>query len=233
MERLEKIIIALGGIAILSIMFLTILVVSVIMSFDTEPENFSHQIEYSADLRANGTLNETVILVPYPDDERFRNAVENNVQDPNVTISNDFNASTSITDSGLLKLDIGDFRPQTREERFIDITENPVFPDRYNESGDLRERNVSGITAYSSYDFYVRIDYNRSIDTMDGLTNEPHLASNTTECQNVRESGCASTKAYMNYTTSNDTYLEFDVGIEGRNTWNEGFSWRGNSYRQR
>lgn len=36
----------------------------------------------------------------------------------------------------------------------------------------------------------------------------------------------------MNYDADNETYLEFDVGLEGRNSWNEGFSWRGNNYRQ-
>ncbi|MFO7793599.1 MAG: hypothetical protein R6V35_01340 [Candidatus Nanohaloarchaea archaeon] len=228
MDRLAKIGIAIGVFAIVLVMVLVGLAVSLLMSLDTEPENFSHQIEYSAELRANGTLNDTEILLPYPEDERFRNAIENSSQDPNVTISNDFNASTSITDSGYLRLDIGDFGPETRDERFGDAEP----PDSFNESGYVERINVSGIREYSSYDFYIRIDYNRSINTSRGLTEEPHLISNTTECQNARESGCATTQAYMNYEAGNETYLEFDVGLEGRNSWNEGFSWRGNSYRQ-
>lgn len=232
MDRLAKIGIILGGIAILAILLLVGLTVSLIMSLDTEPENFSHQVEYSAELRTNGTLNDTEILVPYPEDERFREVIENSSEDTNVTLTNDLNASTSITDSGYLRLDIGDFRPQTREERYRDITDNPTFPDEYNESGDMRERNVSGISKYSSYDFYIRIDYNRSINTSRGLTEEPHLISNSTECQNARESGCAVTRTYMSYDAADETYLEFDVGLEGRNSWNEGFSWGGNSYRQ-
>ena len=232
MDRLTKVAAALGILLLLSIMAGTALFVSLILSLDSEPQNFSHQIEYSAELRTNGTLNDTEILVPFPEDERFRDAVENGTEDPNVTISNDLNASTSITDSGYLRLDIGDFRPRSREERFRDIAENPTFPDDYNESGDIRKINVSGIREYSSYDFYIRIDYNRTINTSEGLTEEPHLVSNFTECQNARESGCATTRAYFDYEASNETYLEFDVGLEGRNSWNEGFSWRGNSYRQ-
>ena len=228
MDRLTKVAAALGILLLLSIMAGTALFVSLILSLDSEPQNFSHQIEYSAELRTNGTLNDTEMLVPFPEDERFRDAVENGSEDPNVTISNDLNASTSITDSGYLRLDIGDFRPQTREERFGDAEPPPSF----NDSGDIREINVSGIREYSSYDFYIRIDYNRTINTSEGLTEEPHLISNTTECRNARESGCATTRAYFDYETSDETYLEFDVGLEGRNSWNEGFSWRDNSYRQ-
>ena len=228
MDRLAKIGVAVGVVGILLVLFLIGLTVSLIMSLDSEPENFSHQIEYSAELRTNVTLNDTEILLPFPEDERFRNAVENDSEDPNVTISNDFNASTSITDSGYLRLDIGDFRPETPEERFGETE----FPDSFNESGELRSANVSGIRKYTSYDFYIRIDYNRSINTSNGLTKEPYLVSNTTECQNARESGCATTQAYMNYETGDQTYLEFDVSLEGRNSWNEGFSWQGNSYRQ-
>lgn len=228
MDRLAKIGVVVGAIAIIGVLLLIGLTVSIIMSLDTEPENFSHQIEYSVELRTNGTLNDTEILAPYPEDERFRKVIQNRSEGPNVTVSNDFNASTSITDSGYLKLDIGDFRPETRDERFSDSRLNRSL----NRSGELRKSNVSGIREYSSYDFYIRIDYNRSIDTREGLTTEPHLVSNTTECQNARESGCATTKAYMNYEATNETYLEFDVGIEGRNSWNEGFSWRGNNYRQ-
>jgi hypothetical protein len=228
MDRLAKIGVALGVAGILLVLFLIGLTVSLIMSLNSEPENFSHQIEYSAELRTNGTLNDTEILLPFPEDGRFRNAVENDSLGPNVTISDDFNASTSITDSGYLRLDIGDFRPETPEERFGDAE----LPDSFNESGELRSANVSGIRKYTSYDFYIRIDYNRSVNTSNGLTKEPHLVSNTTECQNARESGCATTQAYMNYDAGDQTYLEFDVGLEGRNTWNEGFSWQGNSYRQ-
>ena len=232
MDRLAKIGVALGVIGILAVIGVISFAVALFSALDGEAQNFSHQIEYSAEVRANGTLNDTEILLPYPEDKRFREALENGSVDPNVTISNDFNASTSITDEGYLRLDIGDFRPETREERFRDITENPTFPDDFNESSDLRERNVSGIHEYSSYDFYIRIDYNRSINTREGLEQEPHLVSNVSECQNVHESGCATSKAYLSYDASNDTYLEMNFGVEGRNSWNEGFSWRGNSYRQ-
>ena len=232
MDRLAKIGAALGVLLLLVVMALTALFVSLILSLDSEPQNFSHEIEYSAELRTNGTLNDTEILVPYPDDQRFRNALLNGSEDPNVTISNDLNASTSITDSGYLRMDLGDFRPQTREQRYREITGNSTLPDDYNESGDLRERNVSGIHGYSSYNFYIRINYNRTINTSEGLTEEPRLVSNVSECQNARESGCATSRAYFDYEASNETYLEFDVGLEGRNTWNEGFSWQGNSYRQ-
>ena len=228
MDRLAKIGIAIGVSGILLVLVLIGLAISLISSLDTDPQNFSHQIDYSVELRTNGTLNDTEILVPYPNDERFRNIVENRSENPNVTISNDFNASTSITDSGLLKLDIGDFRPETREEKLRYLEENTEF----NDSEEIRKINVSGINEYSSYDFYIRIDYNRSINTSKGLTEEPHLISNSAECQNARESGCATTQAYMNYEAGDQTYLEFDIGLEGRNSWNEGFSWRGNSYRQ-
>lgn len=228
MDRLAKIAVAIGALGILAILLLIGLTVSIIMSLDSEPENFSHQIEYSVELRANGTMNDTEILVPYPQDERFKQVIENDTITPNVTISNDFNASTSITDSGLLKLDIGDFRPETREERFGDRMESHS----YNESGRLRQENVSGITEYSSYDFYVRIGYNKSIDTKNGLETEPHLISNSTECQNARVSGCASTKAFASYDADDKTYMEFDVGLEGRNNWQDGFNRIGNSYRQ-
>jgi hypothetical protein len=231
MDWLAKIGVALGVIGILVVIGVISFTVALFSALDGEAQSFSHQIEYNAEIRANGSLNDTEILLPYPEDKRFREAL-NGSADPNVTVSNEFNASTSITDDGYLRLDIGDFRPQTREERFRDITENPVFPDDFNESGDLRERNVSGIQQYSSYDFYIRIDYNRSINTSEGLKEEPHLVSNVSECQNARESGCATSKAYLSYEARNDTYLEMDVGIEGRNSWNEGFSWRGNSYRQ-
>lgn len=232
MDKLAKLAVAIGGLGVLAVLLLIGLTVSIVMSLDTEPENFSHQIEYSVELRTNGTINDTEILVPYPDDKRFRQLIENGTEDPNATVSNDFNASTSMTDSGYLKLDIGDFSPETREERFGDSERPPSF----NRSGQLRETNISddlsGIREYSSYDFYIRIDYNRTINTSEGLTEEPHLVSNSTECQSPRTSGCASTEAYMDYEAGNDTYLEFDIGLEGRNTWNEGFSWQGNSYRQ-
>jgi len=197
------------------------------MSLDTGPENFSHQVEYNVDLRTNGTLNDTSLLFPYPEDEKFHQAIENDSAQ-NVSIANDFNASTSITGSGYLKLDVGDFRPQTKNERYSSERIN-ITPE---ENEELRRNNLTGIREYSSYEFIVQIDYNRSIDTREGLTNEPHLSSNTAECRNARESGCASTEAFLSYETGDDTYLEADVNIVGRNTWNEGFSWQGNEYRQ-
>ena len=227
MDRLAKIGIGLGVISLLAIMLVVGLTISFITSFDTEPQDFSHQIEYSVELRTNGTLNDTEILVPYPEDERFREVIENESR-TNVTISNDLNASTSITDSGYLRLDLGDFRPETRDERFGDIE----MPPSYNESGNIRKSNFSGIREYSSYDFYIRIDYNRSINTTNGLTEEPHLISNSTECREARETGCATTKTFMNYEADNGTYLEFDIGVEGRNRWREGFHGSSNSYRQ-
>ena len=180
---------------------------------------------YDASFTANGSLNDTVLILPYPDDERFRNVL--NGTDPNATIINDFNASTSITDSGLLRLELGDFRPETREQRFR--SEVNITPEQ-NES--IRQANFSGINRYSSYDFIVKIEYNRSIDTRRGLSNEPHLDSNSSECLSSRESGCAVTEAFLSYEAGNDTFVELDVGIEGRNSWTEGFSWQGNSYRQ-
>lgn len=225
MDRLAKIGVALGAVGILLVIGLISSVIALISALDGEPQNFSHQVEYSAEVRANGTLNDTEILLPYPEDERFRQAL--NGEDPNVTIVNDFNASTSITDSGLLRLDIRDFRPETREERFT--REVNITPE---EDEELRRVNFSGIREYSSYDFIVQIDYNRSIDTERGLENEPHLSSNSTECESPRETGCATTQAYLSYEARNNTYLEMDAGIYGMNQWTEGFSWRSNSYRQ-
>ena len=92
MDRLTKVAAALGILLLLSIMAGTALFVSLILSLDSEPQNFSHQIEYSAELRTNGSLNDTEMLVPFPEDERFRDAVENGSEDPNITISNDLNA---------------------------------------------------------------------------------------------------------------------------------------------
>jgi|GEM_PF-1215899 len=227
MNLREKLAVGFGVLILVSLSVSVGLLFSFVSAFDTEPQDFSHQIEYSVELRTNGTLNDTEILVPYPEDETFREVIDNGSR-TNVTFSNDFNASTSVTDDGYLRLNLGDFRPETRDERFGDIE----MPDSFNESGNVRKTNVSGIREYSSYDFYIRIDYNRSINTTNGLTEEPHLVSNSTECQEARESGCATTKAFMSYEVDNDTYLEFDIGLEGRNRWREGFHGSSNSYRQ-
>lgn len=226
MDRMEKIIVALVAIFIVSASIFVGLAVSFFSAFDSEPQNFSHRIEYSAEIRANGTLNDTEFLLPYPENEKFREALENDSPE-NVTVINDFNASTSLTDSGLLRLDIGDFRPETREERFS--RETNISPE---ENERIEEDNLSGINEYSSYNFLVQIDYNRSIDTRRGLSSEPHLPSNSSECRTPRESGCAAAEAYLSYDAENSTYLELSVGIDGWNEWNEGFSWQGNSYRQ-
>lgn len=227
MERMEKFIVALVAVFIVSASLLVGLTASFFAALDGEPQNFSHRIEYSAEIRANGTLNDTEFLLPYPDDEKFREALVNDSLE-NVTVINDFNASTSLTDSGLLRLDIGDFRPETREERFPREDVN-ITPE---EGEKIKEADFSGINEYSSYSFIVQIDYNRSIDTRRGLSNEPYLSSNSTECRSPRESGCATTEAFLSYEADNSTYLEMSVGIDGWNEWTEGFSWSGNSYRQ-
>ncbi len=225
----------IAGILLAAIIVLTAvaigIVVLVIFSIGTsgpDPGSFMHQVEYTAEFRFNGTLNDTEIIVPYPDDGRFQSAIRGN---SDARLSNELNASLSIVNTSrgeMLKLDVGDFTPRTDSERF----EREFRRLENNTDREIRRVNVTGLAKYSSYNLLVRFDYNRSLDTRNGLTNEPHLESTSAECRGPRESGCAMTGAFLNYTASNSTHMELSVRISGRNSW-WNWGWSGNSYSQR
>lgn len=190
--------------------------------------HLSHEVEYDAQIHTNGTLEDMKIMLPYPDDRRFVNAVNGN--ESNVSIHSDFNTSLEAvnTSRGMyLQLDADEFQPEKHSEGMPELNESELP----NET-EIGEVNRTGIDKYRRYDISITVDYNRTLDTRNGLTAEPHLRSNSTECRAPHQSGCATTKAFLQYETGNDTYLEMDAGIDGRNSWASGFSWSSNSYSQ-
>lgn len=231
MRKLTKIAgVVLAGIALLGLLLVGLVstVAFLIGGSSPEPDSFTHEVEYRIEFRTNGSLNNTELLVPYPEDQRFRSIIDGNTS--KVSIVNEMNASLSIVETsrgGMLRLDIGEFRPENRSERFE--TDRRIE----NETGELEvaRGNITGLAEYSSYDLTIRAKYNRTIDTRNGLTNEPHLRSTDAECAGPRETGCATTEAFVSYNASNDTHTELNVRLAGRNSWWD-WGWSGNEYRQ-
>ncbi|MCJ7479116.1 MAG: hypothetical protein MUP63_02970 [Candidatus Nanohaloarchaeota archaeon QJJ-7] len=200
---------------------------------EPEADSFSHEVEYRLEFQPNGTLNDTELIVPYPEDGRFQSAVRGNVS--NVSILNDMNASLSIVETSrgeMLRLEMGRFEPETREERFSS-SRDPEEMENVTGDVEIVERNISGDGGYTSYDLVIKAKYNRSLDTRNGLEDEPHLRSeSSTECRSPRETGCATTEAFVSYEASDSTHTELSVRLEGRNSW-WNWGWSGNSYSQR
>lgn len=232
MKRITKIVfLALGALLMLSAVLGGIALFTIFTFIDSEPEedSFRHEVEYTMEFTPNGTLNGTELIVPYPEDERFQSAIRGNTS--NVSIHNELNASLSIveTEKGeMLKLDVGDFTPELPEERF-----GPRATPR-NRTGDpeIREENVTGLNRYSPYSLVIKAEYNRSLDTKNGLENEPNLRSTKAKCQSPYAGDCATTEAYLKYNTSDDTHADLNVRLEGRNSW-WNLGWSSNTYSQR
>lgn len=120
------------------------------------------------EFRPNGTLNDTELIVPYPEDERFRSALKGD--EPNASLINELNASLSTveTERGeMLRLNIGDFTPQTQFQRFEPPKEIKRRVENGSEERKVIGRNITGTSRYSSYDLVVKIKYNRSLDQSD------------------------------------------------------------------
>lgn len=195
---------------------------------DAQPSHLSHEVEYSAQVHTNGTLENMTLMLPYPNDRRFMNAVNSN--DSNASIHSEFNASLKAVNTSrgtYLQIQAENFRPKEHTEGMPQLNESKLP-----EETEIVEVNRTGIDRYRRYDISIILDYNRSIDTRNGLTEEPHLRSNSTECREVHTGNCATSKAFLQYETGNNTYLEMDAGIDGRNSWASGFSWSSNSYSQ-
>ena len=222
-----------AAVIVFSLVIVFVLVFAgLILTLDTDPEpdSFSHEIEYGVELRANGSLNDTEFLVPYPEAENFRSALNSSTY--NVSLRNEMNASVSIVNTSrgeMLELDIGEFRPEKRgsnAETYRNDTETTVrVTDPGNELND-----------YNTYDFEVLIDYNRSLDTKKGLESEPHLPANRTRASNCGSIGdpvCfnSTTETFISFNASENTHTELSVELVGRNSW-WSLGWSGNEYRQ-
>jgi hypothetical protein len=239
MRRVFKIAgIVLGSFALLSLVLIALLfglLVSLGLE-EPEQESFAHEIEYSADFQANGTLNNTKFLLPYPESERFRQAVTEG-ENENISIHNEPNASLSLTNTSrgtMLQVDLGNFTPEVSSPR-----PTPINESEYPEEIESVEGNISNpiFEEYRSYDIVISVDYNRTIDTRNGLEVEPHLPANRTRtypCDHPGEPECfsSSTDVYLSYDAGNDAYVDLNLDLEGRNSW-WNLGWSGNSYSQR
>lgn len=234
--------IVLGSFALLSIVLIA-LFVGALLSLDYgERSHIDHEVEYTAEFTSNSSLNDTELLLPFPQDDNFQRKVMRNGS--NVSIHNEWDANLSIVNTSrgeMLKANIGDFKPQTRDERFETEVNMSRLPEEVEREEIVNNSSSSNGTTdfqdYSSYDLVISVDYNRTLDTRNGLETEPHLESNTsnrTDCGDMREScQVSTTQIFLDYEASNDAYLETEVGIQGSNSWAEGFSWNQNRYRQR
>lgn len=242
MKKEHKILAAVfGGFAVLSVLAIAAFIGLIISIGSGQPEegSFSHEVEYSADFTANGTLNDTVFYLPYPENKEFRETVRMNRS--NVSFHNEWNANLSIVNTSrgeMLKAEIGDFKPQRFDERFQEEINQTKLPDEVEREEILNKTDTNGteLSDYATYDLVISVDYNRSLDTRNGLTEEPHLRSNTTtltECGDSIRQNCnvTTTEAYLEYDTGNETYMEMSVRLDGRNSW-WNWGWSGNSYRQ-
>ncbi|MFQ3308412.1 MAG: hypothetical protein ACI977_000647 [Candidatus Nanohaloarchaea archaeon] len=226
------------GLLVASLAALTVIIIALTLTLllaigfmfsglGSEPSHIEHEVEYNAQIHTNGTLNDTRILLPYPQDDRFIEAV--NTNSTNVSIHNEFNTSLEAVNTSkgvFLELDMHRFQPEKRSRGLAEINDSKLP-----EKTEVREVNHTGIDKYKRYDLSIAVKYNRSLDTRRGLENEPHLRSNSTECRSYEEN-CATTEAFLQYDTGNETYLDMDVRIDGRNSWASGFSWSSNSYSQ-
>ncbi len=242
MKKEYKILAAVfGGFAVLSILAIAAFI-GLIMSIGSgQPEegSFTHEVEYSAEFTANGTLNDTVFYLPYPEDEEFRDKVRMNGS--NVSIHNEWDANLSVVNTSrgeMLKADIGDFQPQTFDDRFLEEINQTELPEEVERDEILNRTytNSTELSDYATYDLIISVDYNRTLDTRNGLTEEPHLNSNSTtlsDCGVGPRESCdvVTTDAFLSYDTSNETYMEMNVRLNGRNSWWD-WGWSGNSYRQ-
>lgn len=200
---------------------------------DAQPDSFSHEIDYTAEIHTNGTLNNTEILLPYPDDQLFVRAVNGNVS--NATVRNELNATLSAVNTSrgvMLKAEIDSFTPETHKQSIERINDSEL-PDDV----ELGQVNRTGIDRYRRHNIAVNIDYNRTINTSNGLKVEPHLRSErypAARCDQAGDPECfeSSTKAFLSYDTGNDTYMDLEVRLEGRNSWFT-MGWSSNSYSQR
>lgn len=200
-----------------------------------EPGSFTHEVEYSTEFQANGTLNDTEFLLPYPDSERFREAIVEG-ENENISIHNEPNATLSLTNTSngtMLNVDLGNFTPE------VSAPPTPINESDYPSEIESAEANISDpeFEEFQSYDIVISVDYNRTLDTRNGLETEPHLPSNIDQdypCDLPRKSECATatTEAFVSYDTGNDTYFDLNLDLEGRNSW-WAWGWNGNSYSQR
>jgi hypothetical protein len=228
------------ALAFLGTLFLLIIGIGLMLGGSgPEEDSFMHEVEYTADIQANGTLNDTEILLPFPQDEEFQKSVELNSS--NVSLHNDWNASLSVVNTSrgeMLEADIGEFDPEHSRERFQRMINNTDI----NETGTEIERpkvrtgemNGTEINDYVSYSLVILVDYNRTLDTRNGLETEPHLFSNRSadDCGPSETDECVSTEAYLSYDTGNGTHVDLNVDLEGRNSW-WNWGWSGNHYSQR
>lgn len=224
-----------AGLALVSLALIT-LIISVGIFFggiNPQPGSFSHEIEYTAEIHTNGTLNNTTLLLPYPEDSKFAKAINGNLT--NSTVRNDINAtlSTVNTSKGLmLKAEIDSFTPQPYDQNYERINESEL-----SDGEKIGKINRTGIDKYRRYDIIVQIDYNQSLDTRNGLETEPHLRAErqpTDQCTSLGDAECfeSTTEAFLSYDAENDTYMTLDVSLEGRNSWFT-MGWSGNTYSQR
>lgn len=228
--------IVLGTFALFSIVLVAFLFgILTLLGLDApESESFTHEIEYSAEFQTNGTLNNTTFLLPYPDNEQFKQAIIEG-ENTSISIHNEPNATLSLVNTSrgtMLRVDIGNFTPEV---------DSP--PTRINSSKRpaevVEEGNISNpvFRDYHSYDIIVSVNYNRTIDTRNGLGTEPHLPANRTRtypCDHPGKPECfrSSTEAYVSYDTGNNTYVDLNLDLEGRNAW-WNLGWSGNTYSQR
>jgi len=214
-----------GGFALLSVLAIAAIFGLLISISDSQPENdsFNHKVEYSAEFTVNGTLNDTVMYLPYPEDKEFRNTVQMNRS--NVSIHNEWNTNLSVVNTSrgeMLKAEIGYFRPQTFEERFQEEVNESQLPDGIEREEIIDDKDSEELSEYNSYDLIISVDYNNTLDTKNGLSTEPHIPSNRssrTDCGPRFSCEVATTEAFLSYKASNETYMDMDIELNGRNSW--------------
>lgn len=210
MGRGKKLFLALiMTLAAISLVSMFVIFQSVTDALQPEEESFSHVIEYDATLQVNSSVENASLMLPYPESEEFAKALNN---DSEIEKPEGWNLSISDSDYGsMLEIETGSLEPY---------------------------RNGSGrseLGYQDTYDIEVRIEYNRSLETRNGLFREPHIprinSTASDHCTGSGECFSSTSSAYLEYESSNDTFLYMDIDLEGRNDW-WALGWTGNSYSQ-
>ncbi len=180
-------------------------------AFEPIPESIEHRVDYEATFQVNGTVEDVRMMMPFPEGQEFAAKLENST----TVKPEDWNLSTAATDRGSMMV----------------IEADRITP--YRDGNVTGERDELGYQ--DTYDIEFSVNYNRTIDTRNGLETEPRLPTRNREdsdrCMSQGECYSSTSDAYLNYSASDDAFTYIDIDLEGRNSWFS-LGWTGNFYSQ-